>query len=237
MTVFSSIASPSGPWLELEVHPAAPAPQAPIEAHEASYAWPASARTAPTLGERLMALFYKLFTPTFEVPWLENFGQVDARLSRGAQPSKVGFRLLRAMGVDTVINLRAESDAEAGLVRRLGMRYHHFPCDPVAAPTHAQTLAFLHAATAPEAGRVFFHCYHGADRTGVFAACYRLAHDGWTLEQARGELDVYRFHHAFQQAKLAYLEEFAVHWAGLSAEERARVLHRQPAPSIQSVVC
>ena len=34
---------------------------------------------------------------------------------------------------------------------------------------------------------VFIHCQHGADRTGVVIAVYRLSHDGWTSRRARDE--------------------------------------------------
>jgi protein tyrosine/serine phosphatase len=151
---------------------------------------------------------------------------VGARLSRGAQPGKDGFRALVQLGVATVINLREEAPEEEALVRNLGMEYLYYPMDPLAAPTHAHVLAFLHTVADPRRGHVFFHCYHGADRTGVLAACYRLAHDGWTLEEALAELDEHHFHHAFQQAMLGYLRDFAHFWATLAPTERDRVLHR-----------
>jgi hypothetical protein len=38
-----------------------------------------------------------------------------------------------------------------------------------------------------DAGPVFFHCKRGADRTGSFAAIYRISRQGWTEDQALGE--------------------------------------------------
>jgi len=39
----------------------------------------------------------------------------------------------------------------------------------------------------PSAVPVFVHCRRGADRSGVLIACYRMAHDHWSNEQALAE--------------------------------------------------
>lgn len=188
--------------------------------------WPVDDTRVPGLGERVMSVLYRVLTPTFELPLLLNFSQVNERLCRGAQPGRIGFQLLKGMGVSTVINLRAEAPGEEAQVRALGMNYFYFPMDPIGAPTHEQTLAFLSAVSDPRHGRVFFHCYHGADRTGVLGACYRLAHDGWSLTAAAAEMDKHKFHRAFQAAKLEYLLAFDAYWRSLGPDERARVLHQ-----------
>jgi protein tyrosine/serine phosphatase len=196
-----------------------------IATHTAN--WPSAKDSRKAgFGERLLAVLYRVATPTLELPVLLNYGEMSERLLRGAQPGKAGFQLLKGMGVDTVINLRLEAPDEAPHVRSLGMRYFYFPMDPMGAPTHEQTLSFLSAVCDPDHGRVFFHCYHGADRTGVLAACFRIAHDGWSLLEAVGEMDKHKFHRTFQGAKLEYLLDFEAHWRGMSAEARARVLHR-----------
>ena len=35
---------------------------------------------------------------------------------------------------------------------------------------------------------MFVHCQHGADRTGVMCAAYRVVVDGWTKQQAIDEM-------------------------------------------------
>jgi len=37
-------------------------------------------------------------------------------------------------------------------------------------------------------GPVLLHCQHGADRTGLVSAMYRLLYQNWTREQALDEL-------------------------------------------------
>ena len=107
-----------------------------------------------------------------EVPML---GEVGEQILRGGQPSFRAFKTLQELGVNTVINLRPESDHERKMVEQLGMRYRYMPLPPLGAPSHEMTLDFLHAVTDPAAGKVFFHCYHGVDRTGTMAACLRIA--------------------------------------------------------------
>jgi protein tyrosine/serine phosphatase len=192
-----------------------------------SFAWPQThARPRPGLVERVANWLYKLATPDLNRTWLDNFSYLGHRLSRGAQPGREGFRTLAELGVNTVINLRQEAPDQEALVRSLGMDYLYYPLDPLAAPTHQHTLAFLHTVCDPARGHVFFHCYHGADRTGVLAACYRIAHDNWALDRVVAELDDHNFHRAFQQPKLSYLENFQAYWLGLSQAQRDRVLHR-----------
>ena len=158
-------------------------------------------------------------------PPLDNVGQVAPTLLRGAQPTDAGFAQLRAQGVTTVINLREERQAEQGAVRALGMTYLPMPITPVGPPTIAQGEAFLSAVTDPANGKVFVHCYHGADRTGAMIAIYRIAVDGWPVERALAELPAYRFNEQREQDKVDFVRAFASHWAAQPAAARAKVLH------------
>ena len=161
-----------------------------------------------------------------EVPML---GEVGEQILRGGQPSFRAFKTLQELGVNTVINLRPESDHERKMVEQLGMRYRYMPLPPLGAPSHEMTLDFLHAVTDPAAGKVFFHCYHGVDRTGTMAACLRIARDGWSPEKALEEMRAFKVHEVGQKAKIDYVAGFAEFWLDLPIEERCRVLHR-PVP-------
>lgn len=37
-------------------------------------------------------------------------------------------------------------------------------------------------------GPIVIHCWHGADRTGLISALYRIVFQGWTKEEAIDEL-------------------------------------------------
>src|SRR3982751_4127618 len=59
---------------------------------------------------------------------IKNFGQMDERFYRGAQPKTEDYQALKALGITTVIDLQAEpKDYEKSTVESLGMRYVNIP--------------------------------------------------------------------------------------------------------------
>jgi len=55
----------------------------------------------------------------------------------------------------------------------------------IKAPEIAQTLKIIREHQ--KQGAVLIHCYHGADRTGIMVAMYRIIYHNWTIEQAKKE--------------------------------------------------
>jgi protein tyrosine phosphatase (PTP) superfamily phosphohydrolase (DUF442 family) len=169
---------------------------------------------------------YGLMTRKADGPNVEKLASVGPNQLRGAQPTEEGFRQLQALGVKTVINLRPEDNREAETVEALGMKAVYLPLPPLGAPSHAETLSFLKTALDPANGKVFFHCYHGVDRTGTMAAAIRIARDGWTADQAIAELRSHGFHEEGQKAKLDYIRRFESHWNSLPIARKSEVLHQ-----------
>ena len=122
---------------------------------------------------------------------LFHFFQVDDGFYRGGQPTDEGFRELKAMGVKTIVNLRAEGRAarqhERKLVESLGMRWVSLPMRMYWRPSRTQVKAFLEVALDPDQQPVFVHCRQGEDRTGSLAAIYRIVKQGWTPQAAYDE--------------------------------------------------
>ncbi|MDB5097850.1 MAG: putative protein serine/threonine/tyrosine phosphatase [Cyanobacteria bacterium RYN_339] len=156
---------------------------------------------------------------------LDNLGDLAPSLVRGAQPTAQGFKDLKAQGVDTVINLRPEEDWERPMVAAAGQKYIYMPLPPIGAPSRQQGVDFLKAVTDPANGKVFFHCLHGADRTGAMAAIYRMTVQGWTVDKALAEMPQYRFHEGFEDEKLVFVKDFAKYWATVPADQKAAILH------------
>lgn len=131
---------------------------------------------------------------TARYPELPNFHRVNERLYRGGQPRAGGIQRLAALGINTIINLRANDERsrrEEREARAAGLHYFNVPFRRLGRPSDGQLNQALSIINAPENGRVFVHCQRGADRTGTVIAVYRIAHDGWTSEEAKREANRY----------------------------------------------
>jgi protein tyrosine/serine phosphatase len=140
---------------------------------------------------------------------LSNLYQVTPTLYRGAQPSAVGMRQLRAMGIKTVVNLRSfNSDREE--IRGTGLAYEHIAMKAWH-PEREDILRFLQITTDIDRQPVFVHCQHGADRTGLMCAVYRVAVCGWTKEEAIREMTRGGFkHHVIWTNLVTFIQDLDI---------------------------
>lgn len=104
---------------------------------------------------------------------IDNLHVVDDRVLRGAAPSSEALRDLAALGVTTVIDLRAEADLvdRSELLAELGMERFHLPIRDGQLPTAAQAEELLAIVDAAD-GKVLLHCGAGVGRTGALTAFY-----------------------------------------------------------------
>lgn len=127
-------------------------------------------------------------------PGVGNFYRVSDTLYRGEQPTAEGMRQLKSMGIKTIVNLRSfTSDGDKiGQTdlrqERIYMKAWHAEDEDI--------VKFLKIATDKSKQPVFVHCWHGADRTGVVCAAYRIVVQGWSKEDAISEMTEgdYNFH-------------------------------------------
>ncbi len=173
-----------------------------------------------------------LVQPVKDTPVISNLGKLDDHLFRGEQLGPQGFDTLKNMGVDTVINLEPESNTDVQYAQKVGMKVIEDPEPPIGEPTMAQGIKFLSAVTDPANGKVYFHCYHGSDRTGAMAAIYRVVVQGWSVDKAIAEMPTYHFHAGIEDSKVNFIYDFLNHWKTLSSQEQAQILHRAPASQI-----
>ena len=125
---------------------------------------------------------------------LPNFHKVNDMVYRGAQPKSGGLELLKQLGIKTVVNLRnddARAKQEEASAHRVGLQYFNFPFERRGRPQGKKMEQVLSIINDPANQPVFVHCQHGADRTGVVIAVYRITHDRWTGEQAKREAKRY----------------------------------------------
>jgi protein tyrosine/serine phosphatase len=120
------------------------------------------------------------------VEGLPNLFRVTSALYRSAQPSLPGFRNLRQLAIQTVINLRGgEDDGRAALA--LGFRLESVPLS-AARVRHESNVKILRLLGQSDRGPILVHCQHGADRTGMICALYRIVYQGWDRTKAIEEM-------------------------------------------------
>ena len=143
------------------------------------------------------------------VPGLKNVGRIAPGLLRGDEPSREGLETLKAMGVKTVVNLRHyHGRSEEKACRELGLDYVRLALESSDAPSDTDVRRFLAIVTDPARQPVYFHCWRGKDRTGTLAAVYRIAVEGWPLDEALAEMDAFGFFKGYRDLR-GYVERIA----------------------------
>ena len=118
---------------------------------------------------------------------LPHVKRIDDHIYRGRQPHRADFPELAKMGVKTVLDLRGgpiHKPRERKTVEAAGMRYISMRLSGIWAPKDEQIGRILAIMQDPAYWPIFLHCRRGDDRLGEVIACYRIAHDHWTNQQA-----------------------------------------------------
>ena len=121
-----------------------------------------------------------------QLPGVANLYKINDSLYRSEQPTKQGMNNLQEIGITTIINLRAlhsDRDGIEGtklLNKELSVKTWHIEDEDV--------IRFLRIIRKKENGPFLVHCKHGADRTGVMIAMYRIVEQGWSKDEAIKEM-------------------------------------------------
>jgi protein tyrosine/serine phosphatase len=117
-----------------------------------------------------------------------NLHRITPDFYRSAQPLKAGFPSLeRQVGIKTVVSLRAfHSDKK--LAAGTGIKLISIPINTWNIEREDLVRALAEIEIARKKGPVLLHCQHGADRTGLVSALYRMLYEGWTREAALDEM-------------------------------------------------
>jgi len=126
---------------------------------------------------------------------IKNFGQMDDRFFRGAQPKENQYQELAALGITTVIDLQDDPTSyEKQNVEALGMKYINIPMSDKDYPPSAKIEQFLKLVNDPSTGKFYVHCAGGRHRTGVMGAVYRFNLYNWNYDQVYAEMKKYDFY-------------------------------------------
>ncbi|HWO00899.1 MAG TPA: dual specificity protein phosphatase family protein [Blastocatellia bacterium] len=142
---------------------------------------------------------------------IDNFGQMDERFYRGAQPHEADYGGLAALGIKTIIDLTDNPTSyEKPNAEAAGIRYVSIPMSDSRKPASDQIDQFMKLVNDPATGKFFVHCIGGRHRTGVMGAVYRMNQYGWSFDQAYNEMKQYDFYTRFGHGALKdFVKEYA----------------------------
>ena len=126
--------------------------------------------------------------PTFSNIKISNFGQMDERFYRGARPKEKDFAALKALGINTIIDLTDNTPQEKGYAEAVGLHYVNIAIADKTDPSDAQIAQFLKLVNDPKTGKFYVHCAGGRHRTGVMGAVYRFNNYHWNFDQVYAEM-------------------------------------------------
>ena len=123
-----------------------------------------------------------------------NLYQVDKQLFRSEQLTVADIPLLKASNIDAIINLRFfdRNDDEKlidDIINQTSLDLYNQPLKSwyVKPNEIAQALGTIKQLQAQNKS-VLVHCYHGADRTGLIIAMYRIIEQDWSIDDAKREM-------------------------------------------------
>jgi protein tyrosine/serine phosphatase len=121
-----------------------------------------------------------------ELEGVPNLHRITPMLFRSEQPNALGMRNLEKLGIRTVINLRFfnddEDEVKGTTLRAERTKILTWRIDD------EHVIEVMRMLQKTEHGPFLIHCQHGADRTGLMTAMYRILEQKWTPEDALQEL-------------------------------------------------
>jgi protein tyrosine/serine phosphatase len=148
---------------------------APVLAQDASAPIPAAAALRPVQ-----------WAEPVEMEGVSNLHRISPTLYRSEQPTALGMKNLERLGIRTIINLRAFNDdkdeVKGTSLRTERVKILTWRIDD------KHVIEVMRMLKKAENGPFLIHCQHGADRTGLMSAMYRVLEQGWTPEDALTEL-------------------------------------------------
>ena len=124
-----------------------------------------------------------------DIPEVPNLYLVAPNFYRSSQPTTEGFKaLIIRKRLRTVISLRA-FHSDQPITQGLGLKLFDFQMHTWHIEREDVVGALRTLRSAIRQGPTLLHCEHGADRTGLVTALYRIAYQGWSKDAALEEME------------------------------------------------
>ena len=140
-----------------------------------------------------------------------NLHRVDDLLYRSEQLVNDDKEVIKSIAIKTIINLRYFTRTEDKKIFTakddIHLINHPLLTWRIKAPEIAQTLKLIREQQ--KKGAVLVHCYHGADRTGIMVAMYRIIYHNWTIAEAKHEMlnGSYGYHSIWKNLEALFTEQ------------------------------
>ena len=152
------------------------------------------------------------------MPGLPNLHQVSPTLFRSAQPDFEGLVIVNNMQhlspqqetpLRTVLSLRPDRSDEKIYPSR-NVHYERIEMNTWDIKD-ADVIKALRIINTPAMQPVLLHCQHGADRTGLISAIYRIMYQGWSKDEAIREMTLGNFgYHPMWKNLVEYITQLDV---------------------------
>lgn len=140
---------------------------------------------------------------------IANFGQLDDRFYRGARPKERDFAALKALGIETIIDLTDNTPEERGYAEAAGLKYINIVIKDKSYPTPEAVEQFLRVSADPATGKFFVHCAGGRHRTGDMGALYRFVNYGWNFDQVMQEMKNFDYYASGHKKSYDFVVDYA----------------------------
>lgn len=138
-----------------------------------------------------------------------NLYRIDDKLYRSEQPVAEDGEAIVKLGIQSVINLRFFDRNDDDHLKAYGLTLLNRPLLSWSIkPKEIAEILYL-IEKQQQNGAVLIHCYHGADRTGLIAGMYRIIYQGWSVEEAKAEMQhgPYGYHSIWKNIAKLFTEE------------------------------
>ena len=139
-----------------------------------------------------------------------NLYRLDDKLFRSEQLTEKDYELLRKNNINTLINLRFfDRNDDRQAFGKTTLTLVNTPLLTWSITPQEVARVLWQIEQHQRNGAVLIHCYHGADRTGLISAMYRIVYQNWELNEAKREMmqGPYGFHSVWKNIEGFFTEK------------------------------